>query len=92
MAEGGAGRQVLVTGASGYIATHIVKMLLDKGMRVVGTVRSLKDESRIAHLRALDGASERLQLLEAALTAAGAFDEACKGCEVGACSYSKGTA
>lgn len=31
---------VLVTGASGYLALHIISQLLDKGYRVVGSVRS----------------------------------------------------
>lgn len=35
-----AGEKVLVTGASGYIATWIVKYLLDNGFHVKGTVRS----------------------------------------------------
>ena len=32
---------VLVTGASGYIAQHIILQLLAKGYRVRGTIRSL---------------------------------------------------
>ncbi len=33
------GKVVLVTGASGFIAKHIVKQLLDGGYEVRGTVR-----------------------------------------------------
>lgn len=33
-------KKVLVTGASGFIALHIIKVLLDRGFTVVGTVRS----------------------------------------------------
>lgn len=40
--------KVLVTGANGYIATWVVKSLLDKGFSVRGTVRS---ESKVAHLK-----------------------------------------
>jgi nucleoside-diphosphate-sugar epimerase len=36
------GETVLVTGANGYIATHIVDTLLDQGYNVRGTVRSEK--------------------------------------------------
>uniref|UniRef100_A0A915KTZ6 NAD-dependent epimerase/dehydratase domain-containing protein n=1 Tax=Romanomermis culicivorax TaxID=13658 RepID=A0A915KTZ6_ROMCU len=37
---------VLVTGASGYIACHIVKLLLEKGYNVRGTVRNLNDSRK----------------------------------------------
>ncbi len=33
---------VLVTGAAGFLATHVVKQLLEGGYRVRGTVRDLK--------------------------------------------------
>lgn len=33
--------KVLVTGASGFIASHVINELLRKGYNVVGTVRSL---------------------------------------------------
>src|ERR1700744_3558306 len=36
------GEWVLVTGANGYIATHIVDVLLEEGYNVRGTVRSAK--------------------------------------------------
>ena len=44
---------VLVTGASGYIANHIVKQLIELGYRVRGTVRSLKDDKKVGPLRKL---------------------------------------
>jgi nucleoside-diphosphate-sugar epimerase len=42
------GALVLVTGANGYIALHLVRELLEKGYRVRGTVRS---EAKAVHLR-----------------------------------------
>jgi nucleoside-diphosphate-sugar epimerase len=33
--------RILVTGASGYVASHIIKILLENGHNVRGTVRSL---------------------------------------------------
>ena len=42
--------KVLVTGANGYIALHIVKTLLERGNSVRGTVRS---ESKVGHLKEL---------------------------------------
>jgi nucleoside-diphosphate-sugar epimerase len=44
---------VVVTGASGYIGSHIVSNLLSKGRNVRATVRDLNDPSRIKHLCAL---------------------------------------
>jgi dihydroflavonol-4-reductase len=72
---------VLVSGASGFIAAHIIAQLLEKGYRVRGTVRSLKKQDSYAHLVALPGAAERLELVEADLLTAGAFDAAAKGVE-----------
>jgi dihydroflavonol-4-reductase len=72
---------VLVTGASGFIATRIVELLLGKGYRVRGTVRSLGKEKELAPLRALPGAAERLELVAADLLTAGAYDAAASGCE-----------
>ncbi len=74
---------VLVTGASGFIASHIVELLLAKGCLVRGTVRSLRKEKAryLAPLRALAGAVDRLELVEADLGAEGSFDRAAAGCE-----------
>ena len=39
---------VLVTGASGFVATHLIKQLLEQGRyRVRGTVRSKKREEKV---------------------------------------------
>ena len=39
---------VLVTGASGFIAIHLIKQLLEQGRyHVRGTVRSLKKEEKV---------------------------------------------
>ena len=45
--------EVLVSGASGYIAAHIVQQLLQAGYQVRGTVRSLKNEVKVAPLKKL---------------------------------------
>ncbi|HBH24114.1 MAG TPA: diaminohydroxyphosphoribosylaminopyrimidine deaminase [Cytophagales bacterium] len=76
-------KPILVTGASGYIASWIVKYLLEKGHTVHGTVRSKKDERKTAHLSKIqskDGG--KLKLFEADLLNQGDFDEAIKGCEL----------
>lgn len=39
---------VLVTGASGFVATHVIKQLLEQGnYHVRGTVRSKKREDKV---------------------------------------------
>jgi cinnamoyl-CoA reductase len=40
VAQPGNGQTVCVTGAAGYIASWLVKMLLEKGYTVKGTVRN----------------------------------------------------
>uniref|UniRef100_A0A914UPQ7 NAD-dependent epimerase/dehydratase domain-containing protein n=1 Tax=Plectus sambesii TaxID=2011161 RepID=A0A914UPQ7_9BILA len=69
---------VLVTGASGYLATRCVQQLLKAGYKVRGTVRCVKNDEKIAPLKALKG-SERLQLVEADLTSEDNWDSALKG-------------
>jgi dihydroflavonol-4-reductase len=71
---------VLVTGASGFVASRIVERLLARGYRVRGTVRAVANERAVAPLRALAGAAERLELVEADLNAADAFDRPADGC------------
>ena len=40
---------VLVTGASGFVATHLIKQLLEQGRyRIRGTVRSKKRQEKVA--------------------------------------------
>ncbi|KAL3736883.1 hypothetical protein ACJRO7_025766 [Eucalyptus globulus] len=59
---------VRVTGAGGFIASWIVKLLLEKGYNVKGTVRNPAGDPKNAHLRELDGAEERLTLLREAIS------------------------
>lgn len=73
---------VLVTGATGFIASHIIQRLLAGGQRVRGTVRSLRKPGDIDRLRELPGARERLDLVESDLTQPGSFDAAAVGCDV----------
>ncbi|XP_019151202.1 PREDICTED: cinnamoyl-CoA reductase 1-like [Ipomoea nil] len=77
----GEGKVVCVTGASGFIASWLVKLLLRRDYTVHATVRSLKDPNKVAHLLALDGAKERLHLFEADLLEENSFDPVINGCE-----------
>ncbi|GJX28959.1 cinnamoyl-CoA reductase 1-like protein isoform X2 [Tanacetum coccineum] len=79
-AMNGEGKVVSVTGASGFIASWLVKLLLARGYTVHATVRSLDDPTKTEHLLALDGAKERLSLFEANLMDEGSFDSAVNGC------------
>ncbi|XP_047943792.1 tetraketide alpha-pyrone reductase 1 [Salvia hispanica] len=74
------GKKVCVTGASGFVASWLVKRLLLSGYRVIGTVRDPDDENRVGHLRRLEGARERLELVQADLLKEGSFDDAVFGC------------
>lgn len=73
------GDRILVTGGSGYIASHIVAQLLERGFEVRATVRDPADESKTAHLKAFEG-SQRLELVAADLTRPGDFEEPVRGC------------
>ncbi|XP_043691619.1 phenylacetaldehyde reductase-like [Telopea speciosissima] len=77
----GAGKTVCVTGASGYIASWLVKLLLAKGYTVKASVRNPNDPKKTEHLLALDGAKERLHLFKASLLEEGSFDSLVDGCE-----------
>ncbi|KAL6327722.1 hypothetical protein AAG906_024691 [Vitis piasezkii] len=77
----GQGKVVCVTGASGYIASWLVKLLLQRGYTVKATVRDPNDPKKTEHLLALEGAKERLHLFEANLLEEGSFDSVVDGCD-----------
>ncbi|CCM01888.1 uncharacterized protein FIBRA_03959 [Fibroporia radiculosa] len=70
--------KILVTGANGYVATWIVRMLLGQGFTVRGTVRS---EAKAVSLREeFTQDSDRLEIVVVEdMTKAGAFDEVVDG-------------
>ncbi|GKD00385.1 cinnamoyl-CoA reductase 2-like protein, partial [Tanacetum coccineum] len=59
--------RVCVTGAGGYVASWVVKLLLSKGYTVHGTVRDPCNEEKNGHLKKLEKAEERLNLFKADL-------------------------
>ncbi|XP_024187315.1 phenylacetaldehyde reductase [Rosa chinensis] len=77
----GESKVVCVTGASGFIASWLVKLLLQRGYTVKATVRDPDDQKKTEHLLSLDGAKERLHLFKADLLEEGSFDPAVDGCE-----------
>lgn len=74
---------VLVTGASGYIASWLTKYLLEAGHTVHGTVRDPLKKSGMEHLHKLKAAhGDKLKLFKAELLDKGAYDAAMQGCEL----------
>ena len=73
---------VLVTGASGYIATHLIKQLLEQGrFRVRGTVRSLENGKKVQPLRELVAEPKyALRLIETDLLDAKSWIGAVRNC------------
>jgi nucleoside-diphosphate-sugar epimerase len=74
---------VVVTGASGYVGSWIVRRLLEEGHNVRGTVRDPGKKSGLEHLHTLAGDHPgRLTLAKADLLDDGAFDAPMRGCEL----------
>jgi nucleoside-diphosphate-sugar epimerase len=73
-------RTVVVTGASGYLGSWIVKQALEAGFAVRGTSRDPDDPRKTHHLRDLPYA-ERLTLHRADLLEKGAFHEIVAGAD-----------
>lgn len=72
---------VLVTGGTGYLASWIIKKLLQQGTPVHATVRDLDTKNKYAHLLELaDQSTGSLKLFEADLLKEGSFTEAMKDC------------
>uniref|UniRef100_A0A0A9F5N1 NAD-dependent epimerase/dehydratase domain-containing protein n=1 Tax=Arundo donax TaxID=35708 RepID=A0A0A9F5N1_ARUDO len=69
-----------VTGGSGYIASALVKKLLEKGYAVKTTVRNPDDMAKNSHLKELQAIGP-LEVLRADLDEEGSFDDAVAGCD-----------
>ncbi|CAH2056700.1 unnamed protein product, partial [Thlaspi arvense] len=89
--EGGKGT-VCVTGGTGYVASWMIKKLLEEGYSVRTTSRSypasncaygypvLDPTKDLSYLTSLPGASERLQIFDADLARPESFRSAVEGC------------
>lgn len=76
-------KPVMVTGANGYVASWLVKKLLDEGLTVHAAVRNPKNEKKIAHL--IDAAKNSpgtIKFFASDLLKAGSYKEAMEGCEL----------
>ena len=74
---------ILVTGATGYIASWVIQKLLEQGHTVHATVRDLNKKASVQHLEnSAAQSSGELKLFEANLLDEGSFEHAMQGCEV----------
>lgn len=76
-------KPVLVTGATGYVAGWLVKILLEEGFTVHAAVRNPSNKEKVAHLDALaENAPGNIKYFQSDLLETGSYAEAMKGCEL----------
>ncbi|WCJ44763.1 NAD(P)-binding Rossmann-fold superfamily protein [Euphorbia peplus] len=72
-------KKVCVTGAGGFLASWLVKLLLSEGYLVNGTVRDTYDDKNV-HLKKLEKSAENLKLFKADLLDYEGICSAIEGC------------
>ncbi len=76
-------KPVMVTGANGYVASWLVKRLLEDGITVHAAVRSPDNEQKMSHLKtAANNASGNIKFFKTDLLTPGSYKEAMQGCEL----------
>lgn len=76
-------KPVLVTGATGYVASWLVKKLLEEGITVHAAVRDPNKKEKVAHLDAIAAKSKgSIKYFKSDLLDQGSYAEAMKGCEL----------
>ena len=74
---------VMVTGATGYLAGHVVKLLLEAGHTVHAPVRAPDKVDKLKHLNAIAaGTKGQIKYFKADLLDEGSYSEAMAGCEL----------
>lgn len=71
--------KIMVTGGNGYLGSHIVYFLLQKGVSVKVSVSDLSDATRYSHLKTLHG-DKRLEIVEGKLTDKECWKTILEGC------------
>lgn len=73
---------ILVTGASGFVGTHCIVQLVEKGYHVRGTLRNMSRADSIRQIISENTTREfQLDFVQADLTNDDGWDEAVKGCD-----------
>ena len=76
-------KTVLVTGATGYIASWIVKFLLEQGHTVHASVRDKENKEKTKYLDEIASKSKgELKYFESNLLKNGSYDKAMENCEI----------
>lgn len=76
-------KPVFVSGANGYVASWLVKKLLDKGLTVHAVVRDPNNDKKIGHLKEVaQSAPGEIQFFKGDLLEPGSYKEAMEGCEL----------
>ena len=76
-------RPVLVTGATGYVAGWIIKLLLEEGVTVHAAVRNPDDKKKIAHLDKIAASTDgKIKYFKTDLLKEGSYFDAMQGCEL----------
>jgi len=76
-------KPIIVTGGTGYIASWIIKNLLEKGLDVRATVRDKSNIEKYKHLSDIaNNSSGKLTIFEADLLKIGSFEDAMQDCEL----------
>lgn len=76
-------KPVLVTGATGYIASWVVKKLLEDGIVVHAAVRDISNKEKLKYLNELaDNSNGSIKYFETDLLIEGSYQKAMEGCEL----------
>jgi nucleoside-diphosphate-sugar epimerase len=76
-------KPVMVTGAAGYVASWLVKRLLEEGLTVHATVRNPNDKEKVKHLDEIAAKTTgKIIYYKADLLQDGSFADAMQGCEL----------
>ncbi|KAJ4977337.1 hypothetical protein NE237_002443 [Protea cynaroides] len=74
-------KRACVTGGTSYVASLLIKCLLEKGYAVNTTVRDPDNQKKISHLLELQNSGD-LKIFQADLTDEGIFDVPVSGCDL----------